>query len=80
MPASALLRLDVVIFSVATGVTVIVELEILVLSATLVAVTTAEVSVVTSGAVYSPLDETRPIEEDQRTPVLSVFSTVAVNC
>jgi hypothetical protein len=46
-----LLRLCVVIVSVATGVTVIVEDEILVLSTTLVAVTTAEVSLVTSGAV-----------------------------
>jgi hypothetical protein len=46
-----LLRLDVVIVNVATGVTVTVEDEIFVLSATLVAVTTAEVSVVTSGAV-----------------------------
>jgi hypothetical protein len=37
--------------SVATGVTVTVDVDDLVLSATLVAVTTALVSVVTSGAV-----------------------------
>jgi hypothetical protein len=50
-PTSALLRPVVVIANVATGVTVTVEVDDLVLSATLVAVTTALVSVVTSGAV-----------------------------
>jgi hypothetical protein len=32
------------------------------------------------GAVYSPLDETAPQPADQRTPLLFVPETVAVNC
>jgi len=60
-----------------TGVTVTIAVANAVRSATLVAVITAVVVVLTAGAVYNPALETLPTVAFQVTAVSLVFVTVA---
>ena len=62
------------------GVTKIVAVACLVLSARLTAVTVTVVLVVTLGAVNMPFAEIFPEVADHVLPALLVFVTVAVNC
>jgi hypothetical protein len=62
------------------GVRVTVAVPVLVVSVLLVAVTVAEVAVITAGAVYTPAEVMVPVEAVHVTPAFAEsFVTVAVN-
>jgi hypothetical protein len=77
VPLSPVGRVVVPIERAGTGVTVTVAVADAVLSATLVAVITAVVFVVTAGAVNNPAVEIFPVDAFQVTAVSLVLMTVA---